>query len=135
MRYFQLAILCFLWVAKSYGQTAVRSYGVVVEITKEKKLKKIYTKVEIKPHGFPDVDSAWIHSLQESLNQSIPYKNGAKPGKYIISVALLIEKDGSLVDTRCLKDPGFGMCEQVTSAIKRTFPRKGSPVKVRPYAH
>jgi hypothetical protein len=49
MRFFQLALFCSICLAKSYGQTATRSYGdIVVEITKEKKPKKVYAKVEIK---------------------------------------------------------------------------------------
>lgn len=137
MRYFLLAILCFVCVAESYGQTCTRSYGgVIVEITKEKKPKRIYTKVEITP-AFPGGDSSWAQSLQDSLNRSIPFKNGAKAGKYIVSVRFLIEKDGSMADIRCLNDSGFGMCDQVVAAIVRKYGRpKWGPLpsgKVRQY--
>jgi hypothetical protein len=139
MRYFQLVMLCFICLAKSYGQTGTRSYHtVVVEITKEKKPKKISTKVEI-TSPFPGGDSSWIQSLEEKLNQSIPVKNGAKAGKYIVSVSFLIEKDGSLTDIRCLNDPDFEMCKHVMAAIKRNFPGKrwgtqiDSSGKVRQY--
>jgi len=95
----------------------------VVEITKEKKPKRISTKVEI-TRPFSGVDSSWIQSLEDSLNRSIPVKNGAKVGKYIVSVRFLIEKDGSVTDFQCMKDPGFGMCQQVVAAIiKKVSPR------------
>lgn len=123
MRCFQLALLCFICVAKSYGQTGTRIYTtVVVEITKEEKPKKISAKVEITT-SFPGGDSSWIHSLEDSLNRSIPFKSKAKAGKYIASVRFLIEKDGSMSDIRCLTDPGFGMCEQVVTAIRKKFAR------------
>ena len=134
MRYFQLALICFISVANSYGQTATRSYHtVVVEITKEKKPKKIYTKVQITP-AFPG-DSSWVQSLEDSLNRSIAVKNRVKVGKYIVSVRFLLEKDGSLTDYKCLIDPGFGMCKQVVAAIIKKYVKwpKWSPGEVRQY--
>jgi protein TonB len=104
--------------------------GIVVEITKEKKPKKIYTKVEI-TRAFPRGDSSWVQSLEKLLNESIPVKNGAKAGKYIVEVRFLIERDGSLADLVCLKDPGYGMCQQVKGAIHKMFPGGWQPREVR----
>jgi hypothetical protein len=132
MRYFQVALLCFICVAKSYSQTATRSYGTVnVEIIKEKRPKKIYTKVEI-TGPLPEGDSSLTQSLVKNLNQSIRLKNRVKAGKYIVSVRYLKERDGSVTGFNCINDPGFGMCEQVVAVIKRTFPRGWHPVEVRP---
>ena len=132
MRYFQLALVCFICVATTYGQTGTRVYsGVVVEITKAKKPKRISTKVEI-TNAFPGGDSAWIRSLENRLNQSIPFKNGAKTGTYIVSVKFLVERDGSLADVVCIDDPGFGMCKKVVEVIRK--PQKWSPGKVRSYS-
>jgi len=119
---------------ENYAQTATKSYGRVdVEITKEKKPKMIYTKVEIKS-AFRGGDSSWIQSLEKTLNQSIQYKNGAKAGKYIVSVAFVVDKEGNISDVRCINDPvGFGMEEQVLRAIKKKatwFPSsQGVPVR------
>jgi hypothetical protein len=138
MRYFQLALVCFLCVAKTYGQFSTRMYsGVIVEITKEKKPKRIHTKVEITT-TFPGGDSSWVQSLEDSLNRAIPAKNKAKAGKYIVSIRFLIERDGSVADIVCLEDPGFGMCQQVKAAIMKKFSRRwgpqiGPPDKVRQY--
>jgi hypothetical protein len=94
--------------------------SVNVEITKEKKPKRISTKVEITT-PFQAGDSSWIRSLEKSLNESLPVKNGAKAGKYLVSVRFLIERDGSMADYHCLNNPGYGMCEQVVNVMKRKF--------------
>lgn len=134
MKYFQLTFLCLLCVAKSYGQTAARTYSaVVVEITKQKNPKKITIKVEI-TSAFPGGDSSWIQSIEKDLNQTIPFKNGAKTGKYTASVGFLVEKDGSFSDVRCIKDPGFGMCQQIVTVIRKKSRWGPSPLgKVREY--
>jgi protein TonB len=137
MRGLQLALLCFICAAKSYGQTVTNSYGkIVVEITKPKKPKKIYTKVQI-TSAFPGGDSAWIKSLEENLNRSIPYRNGAKKGKYFVSVVFIVVKDGSISEVKALTNNGYGMEAEVVRAIKKgpkwvpsSYP--GRPV--RPYS-
>jgi hypothetical protein len=122
IKYFQLALLSLIIVAKGYGQTGSRSYGVViVEITKEKKSKKIYTKVTTSS-PFPIADSTWAPSLAESLNRSITFKKKrARAGQYIVEVRFLIERDGNMTDIRCVTDPGFGLCEQVAAAITKKY--------------
>ncbi|MBL0155175.1 MAG: hypothetical protein IPP93_17530 [Chitinophagaceae bacterium] len=135
MRKFQLVLLCLICVAGSSAQTAVKSYGRVnVEITKEKKPKRIHTKVEI-VSAFTGGDSAWILSLEKTLDQSIPFKNGAKAGKYIVTVVFITDKDGNLSEVRCLNDPGFGMGEKVLAAIKKkpVWRPASQPVEVRAY--
>jgi protein TonB len=133
MKSFQLALLCFICVAKSYGQAAINSYGrVVVEITKEKRPKRISVKVELRS-PFPGGDSSWVQSLEKSLNQSMPVRNGAKAGKYIVSARFIISKDGTMSDIYCDTDPGFGMGEEVVRAIKKTrrYSAKWSPAMQR----
>lgn len=136
-RYFQLTLLCFICVAKGYSQTASKNYGrVVVEITKEKRPKRIYTKAEI-TSAFPGGDSAWVHALEERLNSSIPVKNGAKAGKYFVAVRFIVAKDGSLADVESENDPGFGMRAHVVRAIKASgkWGPCEPPCIVRPYKH
>lgn len=136
MKKFQLVLLCFICVAKSYGQTITSSYGRIdVEITKEKHPKRIFAKVEI-ISVFPGGDSSWVRSIEKSINQSISYKNGAKKGKYTISVQFVVTKDGSLSDIRCVNDPvGFGMEAEVIRVLKKKYPSKWGPGPdtVRPY--
>jgi antitoxin component YwqK of YwqJK toxin-antitoxin module len=137
MRIFQLTLLCLICISSSYAQTATKSYGRVdVEITKEKKPKKIYTKVEIKS-AFTGGDSSWIQSLEKKLNQSIHYKNGAKSGKYIVSVVFIVDKEGNIADIRCVNNPhGFGMEAEVLRAIKtktKWLPSFQGGQIIRPY--
>jgi periplasmic protein TonB len=135
-RTFQLALFYLICVASGYAQTTTKSYGhVYVEITKKKKPKRIYTKVEIKS-AFTGGDSSWTQSLEKTLNQSIHYKNGAKAGKYIVSVIFVVDKEGNISDIRCVNDPpGFRMAEEVLRAIKkkaRWLP-SSQGIPVRPY--
>ena len=119
MKILHLALVCFICAAKSNGQKITNSYGeIVVEIKKQRNLKKIYAKVEI-VSAFPGGDSAWIRSLEENLNRSIPFRNDAKREKYIVSAAFIMSKDGSISEVRCLSNPGFGMCEEVLRALKK----------------
>jgi len=97
MKSFQLILLCFVCVAKSYGQAG----QVVVEITKEK--HKSYTKVV--QLVFPRVDSSVLQSLENNLNQSIPDKNRAPKGKYMVSVRFIVDKDGHVCDVECINNP------------------------------
>lgn len=134
MRNFLLAFLCLVHVAQGHGQPGTHSIGrIAVEITKEKKPKRIYATVEI-TMPFPGGDSSWIASLEKTLNQSMPYKNGAKAGKYIVSVVFIVDKQGDISDIRTVNNPvGFGMEEQVLRALKKKTKwlpaSQGVPVK------
>lgn len=115
---FFLPALCF---TKSYGQTVAKNYygRIVVEITKEKNPKKIYTKMEI-ISPFPGGDSSWLRSVENNLNRTIQVDRRAKKGKYIVTVKFIVAKDGTLSDMQCENDPGFGMCQEVLRVIKKS---------------
>jgi hypothetical protein len=132
MKKFQFILICFIWVGKSYCQTATNR--IVVEVAK-KSQNKIYTKVEIKS-AFPGADSSLVQSLEKNLSRSIRDGKRIKRGKYIVSVVFILDKYGSLSDIECEKDPGFGLCEEVVAAIKR-YSKWGpsEPIKVREYRH
>jgi periplasmic protein TonB len=136
MRSFALVLLGCIYFAQGYAQTGTNSIGrIAVEITKEKKPKRIYATVEIIV-PFPGGDSSWIASLEKTLNQSMPYKNGAKPGKYIVSVVFIVDKQGDISDIRSVNDPvGFGMEEQVLRVLKKKskWLPASQGVPVRPY--
>jgi hypothetical protein len=130
MKSFQLILLCFVCVAKSYGQGGGR---IVVEITKGK--HKTYTTKVIES-VIPRADSSWVQSLVKNINESIPDKNRAKKGKYICSVNFIIDKEGHISDVECVNNPGFGMCNAVVRVIKKSgkwVTGKGNTV--RPYKH
>jgi hypothetical protein len=117
MRSLQFVILCLILVSNSYSQTTTNSYGQIdVEITKEKRPKKVYAKVEIRS-AFIGGDSLWIQSFETRLNQSLQLNKRLKKGKYIVSVAFVLAKDGRFSDIRCLNDPGFEMCQEVKNVL------------------
>jgi hypothetical protein len=135
MKSLQLTLLCFLYIANSYGQTVAKNYycRIVVEITKEKKPNKLYTKVEIKS-GFPGGDSAWVQSLEKRLDQSIQVGKRVKKGRYFAAVIFIVAKDGSLSDISCEKDPGFGLCAEVMRVLKKSTKWvPAEPAEVRAY--
>jgi outer membrane biosynthesis protein TonB len=122
MRYFLLALLCFTCITKSHAQTPTNCYGrIVVEFIKEKRPKRIYAKVDTASSS-PCYDSAKIKSLEKNINESLTYRNGAKKGKYIVAVKFIVSKDGSISDVQCETDPGFGMCQAVLRAVKKSQP-------------
>ena len=121
IRTFQLILLCLVSVANGYAQPVAKNYyaKINVEITKERKPKRIYSKVEIvKP--FPGGDSSWIQLMEKRIDQSLAFRNGAKKGKYIVSVNFIMSKDRVVSDVQCVADPGFGMCEAVIRAIRNS---------------
>ena len=140
MKSFQLILLlCFVGVAKSYGQ---RSEGgqVVIEITKEK--HKIFTTKVIQWVN-PHADSSWVPSIEKGLNRSLSVNKRAKrakKGKYIVSVIFIIDKEGNICDVECKNDPGYpgygiGIRDEVVRAIKKSGKWGGKGYKVRPYKH
>jgi hypothetical protein len=131
MKNFLLTLFCFICIAKSYGQFVSKSYNrIVVEIIKEKKLNKSYTKVDIKS-AFLERDSSLAESIEKKLNESILPKKEVKKGKYIVSVKFIISKDGNISDIACENDPGFGICKDVINAIMKS--QRWAPGEVRPY--
>ena len=120
MKYFQLILLSFTCITNSPGQTVTNTYGrLVVEITKEKHPTRIYAKVEMRS-AITASDSAWVRSIEEKLNRNIKIDRRVRKGKYIVIVKFIVSKDGSLSDVSCEKDPGYGTCAQVISAVKRS---------------
>jgi len=132
MKRFQLILLCFVCVAKSYCQA--QGGQIVVEITKEK--RKVYTYKVIQWVN-PREDSSWAQSIEKRLNQSKPVKNHAKKGKYLASVIFIVDKNGNISDVECKNNPGFELCAELVRVIKKSgkwFVPPGG-VKVQPYKH
>lgn len=139
MRYLLLVLLCFSCVEVAFSQTTSKRYGrVEVAITKQKHPKKIFAKVLTSPEAM-GLDSARVRSIENSINQSLTFKNGAKPGEYKVTAQFILDKDSILSDVRCVEDPGYGMCEAVLRALKKGgIPWKPAPsggIKVREYRH
>ncbi|MCX6319720.1 MAG: hypothetical protein NTW29_20745 [Bacteroidetes bacterium] len=129
-----LALIFCISAGQGYGQAVANSYGEIkVEIIKANKPKSIYAKVEI-TRSFPGGDTAWTHSLEKRLERDLPFRNGARKGRYFVSVAFIVLKDGSVAEVRCISDPGYGMGETVVRAIikgPRWTPAPPGGIKVR----
>jgi hypothetical protein len=114
-----LLILVVLFFKESFGQSnAIRYAKIEVEISKEKRPKKIYAKLKILV-PFEGGDSLWVSSFENNINHGIEFDNGAKPGKYLVLANFIMSKDGTISDVICLKDPGYGMGEEVVRVLKK----------------
>jgi hypothetical protein len=113
MKSFQLILLCFVCVVKSFGQA---KYGhIVIEITKEKHKVSANVIESVVPRR----DSSWVQLLDNKLNQSGPIKKAAKKGKNTVSVIFIVDRDGNFADVECEKDRESDMCKAVVSIIKK----------------
>jgi len=118
MRIFQLLLLCFIGVAKSYGQAPTKTYGqIMVEIIKENE-QKVYAKVKVEK-AFPGGDSAMVDSIEKALNQSAQLAKGAPKGNYYVGIQFVVYQDSSLADVRPLTVNGYGMESEVVSAFRK----------------
>jgi protein TonB len=91
----------------------------VVQIKKVDDENAVLTIVEIDAE-FPGGKDAWANYLRKNLNQDTPADNGAPAGNHTAIVKFIVNKDGSLRDIMCEKDPGFGLCEEAIRVIKKT---------------
>ena len=133
MKYFLLALICLGCITKSLGQVGnSRSNRVDVEITKEKRSKRITSKVQMK-WALPDGDSSWAQTIEKKLNDSFRVDRRVKKGTYLVVVTFLVMKDSSIAEVKCVANPGFGMGEEVTRLIKRGPKWSFRPRPVMPY--
>ena len=119
MKVFLFTLIGIVLLGKSYGQKFSNSYGrVVVEITKVKRSKKVEPKIEIK--SFITGDSSFVESLEKRILKSIKIPQNLKKGKYLIGVRFITTKDGTISDVTCEEDPGFGLCQEVMTIVKKS---------------
>ncbi len=79
---------------------------------------KVYSKVEVEA-GFAGGDDGWRNYLRKNLIANTPVNNGAPAGTYTVIVKFIVSKDGSLRDVVCENDPGYGMCPEAVTVIKK----------------
>ena len=119
MKVFLFTLISIFLLGKSYGQKFSNSYGrVVVEITKVKRSKKVEPTIEIK--SFITGDSSFVESLEKRILKSIKIPQNLKKGKYLIGVRFITTKDGTISDVTCEEDPGFGLCQEVMTIVKKS---------------
>lgn len=90
----------------------------IVEAPKTDDEDKVFTKVE-KEAAFPGGDDAWRRYLERNLNAQVPVDNGAPEGNHTVIVKFIVSRDGSISDVTCVKDPGYGMCDEAMKIIRK----------------
>lgn len=78
---------------------------------------KIFNKVEVEA-SFPGGDAAWIRFLKNNLDPSIPIRNGAPAGSYLVIVRFIVSKDGSISNVVPETNHGYGMETEAVRVIK-----------------
>lgn len=111
-----LILICFICITKGNGQTTNSYKRITVEIIKKR--GKILSEVEVT--GFTQIDSSYIDSLKDDINQSIRTTKKVKKGKYIVAVKYITGRDGYISDISCENDPGFGLCQNVIRVVKKS---------------
>ena len=107
--------------------TKISAQEIVTLVNKD----SIYDLVAIERRPeYPDGMEAFYKLI--SANFNIPKDKGFKGGKVFLS--FVIEKDGSLVDIKVLRDPGFGLGDEAVRVLrisKNWIPAEQKGVKVR----
>ncbi len=80
--------------------------------------QKLSTETQIPAH-FPGGEEAWQKYLQRNLNREMLVKKGAPPGKYIVVVSFIVDKEGNLNDIHAKNDPGYGTKEEAVRMIEK----------------
>jgi hypothetical protein len=107
MKLFLLILVNFIFINKTYSQN-------IIEIKIEIGAKRKITKVDVE-----GADTALVKSIKKSLSSFVFVKKRPKKGNYIVRVAYIIAKDGSITDVRCLNDPGYGMGQESVRTIRK----------------
>jgi uncharacterized protein (DUF2141 family) len=119
MRKLLISIFVLICFTDGEAQKATNSYGkIAVAITKEKKPKRIYSKVEIQS-AFPRGDTDWVQKVERQINQQLLSLKRIKKGKYLVSVQFVVDKNGDFSDIRSLTNYGYGMEEAVLRVLKK----------------
>lgn len=85
---------------------------------KEEDYDQVFTSVQI-PAEFPGGFDAWNRYLERNLNRDLPIENGAPPGKYVVVVSFIVDKQGNISQTRAENDPGYGTAEEAVRIIAK----------------
>lgn len=109
--------------------------GVIVVTTKKNTFKPA-TSVRLVPHenagneipvfsetqvppSFPGGQNAWKQYLQRNLNLDLPVQKGGPPGKYIVVVEFIVDKEGNLSSVKAMNDPGYGTAAEAVRVIEK----------------
>jgi len=70
------------------------------------------------PPQFAGGQQGWIHFLEKNVHVMVPVKEHAPDGTYSVTVSFMVDTLGKVYDIKIIKDPGYGMGDDVTKAFK-----------------
>ena len=80
--------------------------------------EKLFTQAQT-PAQFPGGEPGWQKYLQRNLNRDMIVEKGGPPGKYIVVVSFIVDKEGNLSDIHALNDPGYGTKDEALRMIEK----------------
>lgn len=69
--------------------------------------------------GYPGGLTTWQKHVLLHINPAIAKRKGAPAGSYLVDVAFLITKDGSVDSVKALSTNGYGIEREVVKAIQK----------------
>lgn len=60
----------------------------------------------------------WNNYIAGKVNQTVPKRNGAPPGKYEVAASWIIDQKGKIRNISITADPGYGMSKELTRIVK-----------------
>lgn len=84
------------------------------------------------PVSFPGGDTAWRKFLERNLNRDIPVEKGAPPGKYVVKVSFIVDKQGKISEVKVVDDPGYGTAPEVVRLVAKGPNWKPATVNGKP---
>ena len=72
-----------------------------------------------KPASFPGGTDGWSKYLMNNLDRDLPYKNNAVPGKYIVKLNFVINKNGEVENVIAENNPGYGTASEAIRVIEK----------------
>jgi periplasmic protein TonB len=91
---------------------------VIAPKTETEDYDKEFKSVQIEAK-FPGGAAEWAKFLQRNLNADEPVNQGAPPGRYVVVVSFLVDKDGSISEVRAENNPSYGTAEEAVRVIKK----------------
>ena len=73
-------------------------------------------------------DASWRNFIQQNIDNSVPGKNKAPIGNYLVEVGFFIDTTGKLIDLKPITHKGYGMEAEVIRLLKRS--PKWSPARL-----
>lgn len=107
MKLFLLILANFTVISRVYSQNIIEAR---VEVGAKRKITNVYVQA---------TDTTLEKQVKEALSKYVFPRERPKKGSYLIGVAYVIAKDGTLTAIKCLSDPGYGMCAEIMRTLKK----------------